>query len=68
MDETNRETLRLLWDNGRMPFSEIGEKLGISRVAVKKRVTKLEKEGIIRGYKAVLHREGEGQSWRSFSE
>ena len=59
MDEKNKEILRLLWDNGRMPFSEIGEELGISRVAVKKRVTKLEEEGIIRGYKAVLHREGD---------
>ena len=59
MDETNKEILRLLRDNGRMPFSEIGEKLGITRVAVKKRVAKLEEEGIIRGYKAVLHREGE---------
>ena len=59
MDETNKAILRLLRDNGRMPFSEIGEKIGISRVAVKKRVKKLEDEGIIRGYKAVLHREGE---------
>jgi len=59
MDETNKAILRLLRDNGRMPFSEIGEKIGISRVAVKKRVKKMEDEGIIRGYKAVLHREGE---------
>ena len=56
MDETNKDILRLLRDNGRMPFSEIGARLGISRVAVKKRVMKLEKEGVIRGYKAVLHR------------
>ena len=59
MDETNKDILRLLRDNGRMPFSEIGARLGISRVAVKKRVMKLEEEGVIRGYKAVLHREGE---------
>ena len=38
MDETNKEILRLLQKNGRMPFSEIGEAVGISRVAVKKRV------------------------------
>ena len=58
IDETNKEILRLLKDNGRMSFTEIGEKLGISRVAVKKRVEKLEALGIIRGYKAVIHREG----------
>ena len=58
IDETNREILRLLRDNGRMSFTEIGEKLDISRVAVKKRVAKLEELDIIRGYKAVIHHEG----------
>ena len=58
MDDTNKEILRMLRDNGRMPFAEIGKKLDISRVAVKKRVAKLEAEGVIRGYKAVIHREG----------
>ena len=58
MDDTNKSILRILRDYGRMPFSEIGKKLGISRVAVKKRVAKLEAEGVIRGYKAVIHREG----------
>ena len=58
MDDTNKDILRLLKNNGRMSFTEIGERLGISRVAVKKRVAKLEDEGIIRGYKAVIHHEG----------
>ena len=57
MDEMNKEILRLLRENGRMSFTEIGEKLGISRVAVMKRVTKLEEAGIIRGYKAIIHRD-----------
>ena len=57
MDDTNKDILRLLRDNGRMSFTEIGEKLGISRVAVMKRVKKLEEAGIIRGYKAVIYRE-----------
>ena len=48
MDDTNKSILRLLRDNGRMSFTEIGEELGISRVAVQKRVKKLEEEGIIR--------------------
>ena len=47
----------MLRDNGRMSFTEIGEELGISRVAVKKRVQKLEEAGVIRGYKAVICRE-----------
>lgn len=58
MDDINKSILRILRDNGRMPFAEIGKKLGISRVAVKKRVAKMEEQGVIRGYKAVIHREG----------
>ena len=58
IDDLNKDILRLLRDNGRMSFTEIGEKVGISRVAVMKRVKKLEAAGVIRGYKAVLHREG----------
>ncbi len=42
----NKDILRLLRDNGRMSFTEIGEQLGISRVAAMKRVKKLEEEGI----------------------
>jgi len=57
MDEINKDILRLLQNNGRMSFTEIGEAVGISRVAVKKRVMKLEEKGVIRGYKAVIYRE-----------
>ncbi|MCR5106363.1 MAG: Lrp/AsnC family transcriptional regulator [Eubacterium sp.] len=57
MDDTNKEILRLLKKDGRMSFTEIGNELGLSRVAVKKRVTKLEETGIIRGYTAVIYRE-----------
>ena len=57
MDDTNKDILRLLRKNGRMSFTEIGNQLGISRVAVKKRVEKLEDAGIIRGYKAIIYRE-----------
>ena len=57
IDEINKEILRLLRDNGRMSFTEIGEKVGMTRVGVKKRVKQLEELGIIRGYKAVIHRE-----------
>ena len=56
IDDINKDILRLLRDNGRMSFTEIGNELGISRVAVMKRVAKLEEAGIIRGYKAVIFR------------
>ena len=56
MDDTNKDILRLLKKNGRMSFTEIGNQIGISRVAVKKRVEKLEDAGIIRCYKAIIYR------------
>lgn len=55
MDDTDRIILRLLNDDGRMSFTEIGEYLSMSRVAVKKRVRKLEESGVICGYKAVIN-------------
>ena len=59
MDKTDEKILSLLQGNARMTFQELGDKLGMSRVAAKKRVTKLEKEGIIRGYNTCIYREGE---------
>lgn len=38
-----------------MSYSEIGQKTGISRVAVKMRVQALEKRGIIEEYTAVIN-------------
>lgn len=37
-------------ENSRTPVTEIARKLGITDVAVKKRLEKLEKEGVILGY------------------
>ena len=58
MDEKNVKILEYLEKDGRMSFAEIGKKLDISRVAVKKRVMKMEAAGILCGYKPIIHREG----------
>ena len=54
MDKTDDKIVEILRGNGRVSFSDIGKSLGISRVAVKKRVAKLEMQGEILGYRAVL--------------
>ena len=56
MDETDERILKLLEKNGRMSWQELGNAIGLSRVAAKKRVQKLEREGVIRGYRAVVRR------------
>ena len=55
LDETDQKILRLLIQNARMSYSEIGPQVGISRVAVKMRVQALEKKGIIEEYTTVIN-------------
>ena len=52
LDEIDNQIINLLIADARLTYSEIGEKVGISRVAVKKRVAALEEQGIIKGYHA----------------
>ena len=54
LDEVDNRIVELLCQNARMSYSEIGEIVGKSRVAVKARIEQLEKSGIIRGYAAVI--------------
>jgi len=44
------EIIRILRENARIPFVKIAEDLGVSEIAIRKRVKKLEKDGIIRRY------------------
>lgn len=55
MDKTDELILDLLKGNARMTFQELGDAIGMSRVAAKKRVKKLEDEGIIRGYNTCIY-------------
>ena len=59
MDEKDKQILKELKGNARMSYQELGDKLGISRVAAKKRVKKLEDEGIIRQYNTYIKRDDE---------
>ena len=47
LDETDLEILSLLAENARVPYTEIGEAVGLSGPAVSDRVTRLQKAGII---------------------
>ena len=46
LDELDRKILDLLTQNARYTYSELGERLGISRVAVKNRMDALEARGV----------------------
>ena len=55
LDELDQKIIRLLIQNARMSYSEIGQQVGISRVAVKMRVQALEKRGIIEEYTTIIN-------------
>jgi len=54
LDKIDNAILEAIKDNARMSYSDIGEKVGMSRVAVKNRMDTMEKNGIIQGYKTVI--------------
>ena len=55
LDELDQKIVRLLIQNARMSYSEIGQQIGISRVAVKMRVQALEQRGIIEEYTTIIN-------------
>ena len=57
MDKIDHAILEIIKDNARMSYSEIGKAVGLSRVAVKKRMDAMEESGVIRGYRAVIDEE-----------
>jgi DNA-binding Lrp family transcriptional regulator len=53
-DDVDRRIVALLREGARRSFREIGEAVGLSAPAVKRRVDRLEASGVIAGYTAVL--------------
>ena len=59
MDEKDEQILDIMKGNARISYQELGDALGISRVAAMKRVRRLEEDGIIRGYNTCIYRDDE---------
>ena len=55
LDETDQKIVRLLIKNARASYSEIGQQVGLSRVAVTMRVQALEQKGIIEEYTTIIN-------------
>ena len=52
LDDINRRLLDELQRDGRVAFAELGRRVGLSAPAVAERVGRLEREGVITGYRA----------------
>jgi Lrp/AsnC family leucine-responsive transcriptional regulator len=66
MDNLDREIIRELQRNGKLSFAELGRKIGLSTSATAERVKKMEQEGIIRGYTAIIDAEKVGLDITAF--
>ena len=52
IDDINRRLLEELQRDGRVAFAELGRRVGLSAPAVAERVGRLERDGVITGYRA----------------
>lgn len=63
MDEIDRKIVALLQENARRSFQDIGGHVALSAPAVKRRVDRLEEDGVVTGYGAAIDPEKFG--WHS---
>ena len=55
LDALDQKIVQLLIHNARMSYSDIGQEVGISRVAVKAHIQALEQRGIIEEYTTIIN-------------
>ncbi len=58
MDSIDAKIMEMLKENARISHAELGERVHLSRNAVRMRIDRLEREGFIKGYTIIL---GDGQ-------
>lgn len=51
LDQTNRRLLKLLSENARRSFASMATEVGLSRTAVQDRIARMERDGVIAGYR-----------------
>lgn len=68
IEEIDKDILRLIENDARLSYSEIADKVGISRVSVKNRMKALEEKGVIEGYKTIINPTGNPEGIKFFME
>ena len=66
LDRIDRNILTALSRDGRLSMSELAAKVGLSKTPVQARVRRLEADGYIRGYSAIIDREKMGEGHVAF--
>ncbi|WP_356948358.1 Lrp/AsnC family transcriptional regulator [Mycolicibacterium fortuitum] len=60
LDPVDREIIELLRQNARTPVSQIARQVGLSTGPVSRRIARLERTGVIKGYVAVVDEQAVG--------
>ncbi|WP_061961634.1 Lrp/AsnC family transcriptional regulator [Demequina flava] len=68
MDALDRKLIDLLRDDGRAPYADLGERIGLSASAVKRRVDRMVADGVIRGFTVMTDPEAVGHSTEAYIE
>lgn len=68
MDGLDRKLLDLLRADGRAPYAELGDRIGLSASAVKRRVDRMVADGVIRGFTVLPDPEAVGHSTEAYVE
>lgn len=61
MDAIDDEILRILASDARTPVRQIAQQVSLSPAPVARRIRRLEREGVIKGYTAIVDHERSGQ-------
>lgn len=68
INETDKKILKLLMENGRASYADIGKELNLSRNVVRDRVQQLIEKGVIEKFSVVINSEAVGQKVSAFFE
>jgi Lrp/AsnC family leucine-responsive transcriptional regulator len=61
MDRIDRDIVRLLMENARMSFRELGDRVSLSANAAAERVRRLQERGVIAGFQAIVDPDAAGR-------
>jgi DNA-binding Lrp family transcriptional regulator len=68
MDQTDRQIVALLLDDGRRPYGDIAKRVSLSAPAVKRRVDRLRASGALRGFTTVVDHIALGEATEALVE
>lgn len=68
MDEIDKNILKILEEDGRMSYAELGRKLDLTRVSIRERIVKLQEKGVIEKFTVVINPEKIDKKLSAFFE